>query len=238
MFKFIRKLKKKNIIIFSDLLNLISQKKKLSFAIKEFEKIVKVLIKNKNTIILPTYNLNFPALKFTSRSEKFITTGSMIKHILRKFKFKRTQKPMYNYAVLGPNTKLILDLKQSTAWGNDSVIGYLSNNKDTLGLGVNTDLLSFTWVTIHSCEEKLKVPYRFWKIFRGKNLDTGKEVYEKMFVRRLNEKKRDLKQKEILKKLKKENKLFIKRGLHGSYSIILLHEYYLKNLNYLPRVLK
>tara|TARA_X000000950_G_C13903230_1_gene655712 strand:- start:155 stop:871 length:717 start_codon:yes stop_codon:yes gene_type:complete len=238
MFKYIKKIKQKNIIIFSDLINLISDKKKFSFTIKEFEKIIKVLIKNENTIILPTYNLNFPKLKFTGRAEKFITTGSMIKYILQKFKFKRTRKPMYNYAVLGPNSKQILDLKQSTAWGNDSVIGYLSNNKDTLGVGVNTDLLSFTWVTIHSCEEKLKVPYRFWKIFKGKNLDTGKDVYEKMFVRRLNEKKKDLKQKEILKKLKKENKLFIKKGIHGNYSIVLLNEYYLKNLNYLPRVLK
>ncbi len=238
MFKYIKKIKQKNIIIFSDLLNLISEKKKFGFTIKEFEKIIKVLAKNENTIILPTYNLNFPTLKLTGRAERFITTGSMIKYILRKFKFKRTQKPMYNYAVLGPNSKQILDLKQSTAWGSDSVIGYLSNNKDTLGIGVNTDLLSFTWVTIHSCEEELKVPYRFWKIFKGKNLDTGKDVYEKMFVRRLNEKKKDLKQKEILKKLKKENKLFIKKGIHGNYSIIYLNEYYLKNLNYLPRILK
>ena len=43
---------------------------------------------------------------------------------------------MYNYAVLGPNTKKILNLKQSTAWGDDSVIGFLSNDKDTLGLGL------------------------------------------------------------------------------------------------------
>ena len=145
---------------------------------------------------------------------------------------------MYNYAVLGPNTKKILNLKQSTAWGDDSVIGFLSNDKDTLGLGVNTDLLSFTWVTIHSCEEKLKVPYRFWKIFKGKNLDTGKEVYEKMFVRHLNEKEMDLKQKKILKKLKNEKKLFLKKCIHSSYSIVNLNEYYLKNLNYLPSVLK
>ena len=117
---------------------------------------------------------------------------------------------MYNYAVLGPNTKQILNLKQSTAWGDDSVIGFLSNDKDTLGLGVNIDLLSFTWVTIHSCEERLKVPYRFWKVFKGKNIDSGKEVYEKMFVRRFNENK-DLKQKKILKKLKSEDKLLKKK---------------------------
>ena len=237
MFKFIKKLKQKNIIIFSDLLSLISNKRKFISIVKEFEKIVKELIKNENTIILPTYNLNFPKTKFTGQSEKFITSGSLIKHVLRKFKFKRTKKPMYNYAVLGPNTKQILNLKQSTAWGDDSVIGFLSNDKDTLGLGVNIDLLSFTWVTIHSCEERLKVPYRYWKVFKGKNIDSGKEVYEKMFVRRFNENK-DLKQKKILKKLKSEDKLLKKKGIHGNYSIIHLNEYYLKNLKYLPIVLK
>ena len=93
-------------------------------------------------------------------------------------------------------------------------------------------------MTIHSCEEKLKVPYRFWKVFKGKNIDTGKEVYEKMFVRHLNEKEMDLKQKKILKKLKNEKKLFLKKCIHSSYSIVNLNEYYLKNLNYLPSVLK
>ena len=47
-----------------------------------------------------------------------------------------------------------------------------------------------------------------------------------------------LKQKKILKKLKNEKKLFLKKCIHGSYSIVNLNEYYLKNLNYLPSVLK
>jgi aminoglycoside 3-N-acetyltransferase len=238
MLKFINKLNNKNIIIFSDLLSLITKEKKIKVVIKEFEKIVSQLIDNNNTIILPTFNLKFPSLKKTGYGENFITSGTMIKIILKKFNFKRTKKPMYNYAVIGPNSKKIINLKQTTAWGDDSVIGYLSNNKDTLGLGVNTDLLSFTWVTIHCCEETLKVPYRFWKTFRGKNLDNGKNVYEKMFVRHLDKEIVDLKQRNILNKLHKEKKLFIKKGRHVNYSLIYLKEYYLKNLKYLPKILK
>ena len=63
MFKFIKKLKQKNIIIFADLISLISDKKKFNNTIKETEKIIKELIKNENTIVLPSYNLNFPKLK-------------------------------------------------------------------------------------------------------------------------------------------------------------------------------
>lgn len=237
MFKFIKGLKQKNIIIFSDLLSLISNKKKFNATIKETERIVKILIKNKNTIVLPTYNLKFPHLKFTGYSEKFITTGSLVKHVLKKFKFKRTKKPMYNYAVLGPNTKKIINLKQSTAWGNDSVIGYLSNDKNALGLGVNTDLWSFSWVTIHCCEEKLKVPYRYWKVFEGKNINSGKKVYERMFVR-YSKKKVNLHQKKILKKLFEEKKLFKIEGIYANYSILNLNQYYIKNLKHLPRILK
>jgi len=238
MFNFIKKIKYRNIIIFADLLNLISSKNKINNVFKEFENIIKILIKNNNTIILPTYNLKFPKLKMTGSSRNFITTGVMIKYILEKFNFKRTKKPMYNYALIGPNSRSIMRLKQTTAWGEDSVIGFLSNDTNTLGLGINTDLLSFSWVTIHCCEETLKVPYRFWKIFRGKNIDNGKKVHEKMYVRYLNKKPIDLKQKKILKKLVLDKKLLRKKGVHANYSIIQLKDYYLRNLKYLPKILK
>ena len=238
MLKFTKLINNKNIVIFTDLTSLIYDKKKFIHTMKEFEKIVRILIKNNNTLILPTYNLKFPELKFTGNSEKFITTGALIKHILKKFKFKRTERPMYNYAITGPNTKKMMSLKQSTAWGADSVIGYISNDKNSLGLGINTDLLSFTWVTIHCCEEKLKVPYRFWKTFKGKNIDNGKNVFEKVFVRYLNKKKINLNQKKILNKLIKNNKLFRKNGVYGKYSIVYLNNYYQENLKYLPKIIK
>jgi aminoglycoside N3'-acetyltransferase len=239
VFKFIKKINNRNIVIFSNLLNLIDNKTKINATIKEFDKIVKILIKNNNTIVLPTYNLNFPKLKLTGYSEKFITTGILTKHILKSHKFKRTEKPMYNYAVIGPNLKTIISLAQSTAWGEDSVIGYLSNDKNTLGIGVDTDLLSFTWVSIHCCEEKLKVPYRFWKIFKGKNIDSGENVYEKMYVRYQNKKNMiNLSQKIVLNKLVKDKKLFTKKGLHVKYSIINLNDYFLANLKHLNRIIK
>ena len=59
-----------------------------------------------------------------------------------------------------------------------------------------------------------------------------------MYVRYLNKKPIDLKQKKILKKLVLDKKLLRKKGVHANYSIIQLKDYYLRNLKYLPEILK
>ena len=114
----------KNIIIFSDLQSLI-----FKYDIKEINKnIIKLfwyLKKMNKNIILPTFNLNFPETKKTSLLTKDITTGYLSKFLIKKFKFSRSKRPMYNYAINGPNEKRISNLKQSTAWGNDSILSYL-----------------------------------------------------------------------------------------------------------------
>ena len=85
---------------------------------------------------------------------------------------------MYNYAVLGKKSKSILSLKQSTAWGENSIISYLSK-QNAIGIGINIDIENFGWVAIHCAEEKFKVPYRYYKKFKGINLDNKKKVFEK-----------------------------------------------------------
>tara|TARA_B110000037_G_scaffold222322_1_gene296680 strand:+ start:7670 stop:8398 length:729 start_codon:yes stop_codon:yes gene_type:complete len=232
-----KKISFKYIIIFSDLISLMKNNMKFNKTLSEVEKIVKILIKNNNTIILPTFNLNFPITKKSSNDVNFITTGYLTKFLLKKFDFKRTNKPMYNYAVIGPNEKKILNLKQSTAWGKDSVIRFLSQNKRTLGIGVNTNLYDFFWVTIHSCEEYLKVPYRFYKTFYGKNKNTNKKFNEKVFVRYQNKLKKDLQQKMILEKLVDKKKLITLKGSYIKYNIIDLRDYYMDNLKHLKKIL-
>ena len=232
-----KKIKSKYVIIFSDLTSLMFNVKKFERTLVEVERVVKILIKNKNTIIIPTFNLNFPKTKKTSNQEKFITTGYLMKFLLKKFDFLRTNKPMYNYAVTGPNAKKILKLKQSTAWGKDSVIRFLSENSKTIGLGVNTSVKEFTWVTIHSSEEYLKVPYRFFKTFYGQNTITKKKVKEKMFVRHLNKKEKNLKQQKILKNLVDKKKLIVVKGSYINYSVIYLKNYYLDNLKHIKKII-
>ena len=198
----------KNIIIFSNLQNLV-----FKHDIKEINtniiKLYKFLKKMNKNIILPTFNLNFPETKQTSLLTRDITTGYLNKFLIKKFKFSRSKRPMYNYAVNGPNEKQICNLKQSTAWGNDSVLGYLVKN-EAYGLAININPKIFNWLVIHYCEENSKVPYRYFKTFNGKNISNRKNVKEKMYVRNYSKNKIEdgrkinniLLKKKIIKKFK------------------------------------
>tara|TARA_B110000046_G_scaffold183463_1_gene219634 strand:+ start:1329 stop:2057 length:729 start_codon:yes stop_codon:yes gene_type:complete len=209
-------------LIFSDLFNLFIQghQKKTIIII---DQLIKFLIKNNKTIILPTFNLNFPKTKITGFEDKYIQTGFLNKYVCMKYKFYRTKKPMYNYAVLGPKKNDILNLKQNTAWGKDSVLGHLVENNCT-GIGLNIEKKFFNWLVIHYCEEKNKVPYRFYKTFKGRNINLKKNVYEKMYVRNLK--------KNFIEDGLKINKQLLKKKTiksfkikHLSISLINLYDY-------------
>ena len=88
MRNFFYQIKNKNIIIFSDLTFLFLNygKKKVINTIIE---IIKKLIKNNNTVILPTYNLDFPLIKKTSADKKFIHTGFLNNYLLNLINFQR-----------------------------------------------------------------------------------------------------------------------------------------------------
>ena len=193
----------KNIIIFSDLQSLI-----FKYDIKEINtNIIKLfwyLKKMNKNIILPTFNLNFPESKQTSLLTRDITTGYLSKFLIKKFKFSRSKRPMYNYAVNGPNEKQICNLKQSTAWGNDSVLGYLVKN-EAYGLAININPKIFNWLVIHYCEENSKVPYRYFKTFNGKNISTRKNIDSDTKSNNKTRKKRSELSISATKTIKKEN---------------------------------
>ena len=199
---------KKNILIVSDLFNFMKRNKreKIDFFIDYVLNYIDKLIKEKNTIIIPTYNFNFFQTRETNLQINSITTGYLNKRIVKEFNFKRTHRPIYNYAIIGPNTKELCNLEQTTAWGNDSVIGFLSMNKNSKAIGIGIDPNNFGWVTIHVCEEFVQVPYRYFKNFKGYNIDLKKEVCEKMYVKKLSYKK-EIKESLISKYLRKKKKL-------------------------------
>lgn len=213
----------KYVIIYSDLFTILFKKKTRKQKLNYILKVVNLLLAKKYTVILPTFNLNFPKTKVTGYSADFITTGYLNKFLIKKKNFYRTQKPIYNYAVLGPNAKKILNLKQTTAWGKDSVLGYLvRNNAAGLGFGVNSN--DFGWVVIHCCEEDMKVPYRFYKKFIGKNIDLNKSVFEKIYVRNLEVAKESDYTKII--NLLSSKDIFFKKNKKFSVTIINLLTFY------------
>ena len=225
-------LKKQKVIFFSDLSFLIIKigHKKL---VNNIIEIIETLIKNKNTIILPTFNFNFAQTKKTSFADKFITAGYLNKYLLNKYKFLRTKKPIYNYAVFGPEQEKILELEQTTAFGPNSVVGHLSIH-GAVAIGIGLDLLNFNWLTIHVCEEISKVPYRFYKKFYGKNIDTREDVSEKIFVRK---KKINLENTgvKIYYNLKKQKKINIYKFKKMDIASVNLNDYYKIGIQFLKK---
>ncbi len=218
----------------SDILNFlrINKGEKMNQFIGYVLNYIEKLIKEKYTIIIPTYNFNFFRTRETSLKINYITSGYLNKKIVESFKFYRTHRPIYNYAIIGPNARELCDLKQTTAWGNDSVIGSLSMNQNCKGIGIGIDPNNFGWVTIHVCEEFCKVPYRFFKNFKGYNKDIEKKVSEKIYVRKLSFKK-DIDQRLISVYLKNKNKIKQER-VHGvDFSYISLFDYFKYGINIL-----
>ena len=214
--------KNSHFLFFSDL-SKITNKEKFLITIKEIETLIKKLKRKNKNIILPTYNLFFPQTKSTDFSNNNITTGYLNKYLTNKFKFKRTKRPIYNYAVLGPDKQNIIKCKQTTAWGEDSVLKYLIE-KDTIGVGINIDVSKFNWMVIHYLEEKYKVPYRFYKTFNGYNKMLKKKVSEKMYVRRL--KPKTIESYTLVRNMRKTGNIKEKNFKDTNFSFINLNTYY------------
>lgn len=225
---------KKNILIVSDLLNFMKKNKreKIDSFVEYVLNYIDGLIKEKNTIIIPTYNFNFFRTRETNLEISSITTGYLNKRIVEKFDFYRTHRPIYNYAIIGPNAKDLCNLKQTTAWGNDSVIGFLSMNINSKGIGIGIDPNNFGWVTIHVCEEIFQVPYRYFKKFKGYNKDLKKEVSEKMYVKKLSCKK-VINESLISKYLKRKKKIKQEKICEVDFSTIRLFDYFKQGVDIL-----
>lgn len=196
----------KGAIIFSELYESFLKYGK-SKTLKQVDSYIMNLLKKDYTLLFPTFNLKFPNTRKTNYSIKNVTTSYLNKHIIKNYIIRRTSKPMYNFAVIGTRSKEILQLKQKTAWGEDSVLGY-AVNQNFSAIGINIDYKKFNWLIVHHCEEKFKVPYRYFKKFSGINTKNRNKVFEKMYVKNLNKKKIYIENGKIInQRLDKKNKI-------------------------------
>ena len=222
---------KENIIIFSDFFNFIKENKREKLdELKNFcFDFIKKKIENNHTIVIPTFNFKYFESRKTDFSLSNITTGFFNKAILEKFDFRRTIKPIYNYEIIGPNSDQLLNLAQTTAWGNDSVIGFLSMDKTTKAIGIGVNPKNFGWITIHVCEEFMRVPYRYYKSFKGFNTDFKGTVEENVYVKKKKFKK-NVDQKIISEFLLERKKIKIKKYCGIDFTFLSLNDYFKRGL--------
>ena len=89
--------------------------------------------------------------------------------------FRRTQHPLYSFAVAGKDQQMLCDMQNVSSFGADSPFGYLERcHAKNVIIGIHyTDCFTF----VHHCEEVCGVnTYRFQKTFTGQYIDAeGRE---------------------------------------------------------------
>jgi len=109
-------------------------------------------------------------------------SGIIPTQALKSKKYYRTHQPLHSYLVKGPKTKEVKNLSLDTSWGKGSILQWLSKNNARIciiGVPWRTGCSNF-----HKFEEKYKVPWRYYKFFKGKmfkNKKFIKEIVEKKY---------------------------------------------------------
>ncbi|BDQ33006.1 hypothetical protein JCM14722_05480 [Pseudodesulfovibrio portus] len=103
----------------------------------------------------------------------------------------RSEHPIYSYGVWGPQAEDIAQFDCGTCWGKGSLTWKLGERKDvralTYGLPLRIDSLFRANPVVHALEEQFRVPYRYFKEFKGTvDFGRGPEKYAtRMYVRQL-----------------------------------------------------
>ena len=133
-------------------------------------------------IAVPTFNFNFAkGVEFDVDNTPSEGMGVFSEFVRKHEDSKRTSHPMHSISILGKNSDHIASLEGNTEFTDGSAFDYLLKIKcKILFLGD-----SFSETFFHIAEEKTKVPYRFWKTFRGNLIkDSLKKTIEIQYYAR------------------------------------------------------
>ena len=128
------------------------------------------VIGEEGTLLIPTFNWDFCHGVAFDYHKTPCKTGALGGFALNRPDFRRTQHPLYSFAVAGKDQQLLCDMQNVSSFGVDSPFGYLEKNhgKNVI-IGIHyTDCFTF----VHHCEEVCGVDtYRFSKTFTGQYID-------------------------------------------------------------------
>ncbi len=174
----------------------------------------------KKTILFPAFSNDLIDNKYDIKLSK-PNTGAIPNLALSSLKYYRSSSPLHSFLVKGRKLNEIKKLNQITTWGQGSVFDWLYKN-NALWVSLNLELNRGCAIH-HMAEEKAKVPYRFYKLFKGKLYNDGK------FLRNISEKKYSYYKKyskfldynkwtSIMRKKKDYEKISINLGLFANVS--------------------
>lgn len=126
------------------------------------------------TLLMPTFSNDFVRTRRFDLKLSRVDNGVLSQLFLKTSGAQRSRQPLHSYAVLGPRAGEVLALPCTTAWGPDSIIGWMERVNARicpLGLPWHQGCSFFHWV-----EEHLQVPYRYFKRFAGTLLENDREI--------------------------------------------------------------
>ena len=189
--------------------------------------------KNK-TIIMPTFTFSINKNKKItwdynrSKSE----TGSLTEFFRKKISKRRTVHPIHSVSIYGPNCKDVPEHDCKSSFGSGSTWEWLANNKNVCNLSIGIGLDGGATIC-HYPEEKLKVNYRYFKLFKAKIIDKKKNLSERKYsyYSRINNKnfeginnwkrcENDLIKSKILKQIKIQGIIFQKMNCYNAVKYI------------------
>jgi len=116
------------------------------------------------TLLVPTYTLSFTRNEIFDPAEAPSPMGRFAEYIRRLPGSVRSIDPLFSIAGIGKSAKTLLATIPPTSFGADCVYErLLRDDAWIVNLGLDLDYLTI----LHHIEWRLRVPYRFDKIFRG-----------------------------------------------------------------------
>ncbi len=149
---------------------------------------LKGIVGSNGTILIPTFTWKFNEGMRYSRKNTPSEVGAYSNWLLQHgLGFVRTRHPIHSFLVWGRDQDLYMNLDNTDSWGEDSPFSVLANSDAKL---VVYDMRTIYALTIfHYVEEKLRVPYKYTKYFKGVYEDydgTESERVISMYVRDLD----------------------------------------------------
>lgn len=156
--------------------------------LNRFVDTLKEMVGDEGTLLVPMFTWSFcRGVDYDTRKTPG-EVGVLGNWILEnRADFRRTKHPLYSFMVTGKDAKLLYDMENKIAWGEDSPFAYMHHNHaKNLLLNVSLERC-FTFT--HYVEQCLKAPYRYLKDFVGTYIDDEGNKTQRtysMFVRDLD----------------------------------------------------
>ncbi|WP_144674416.1 AAC(3) family N-acetyltransferase [Campylobacter jejuni] len=122
------------------------------------------VIGKEGTLIMPTFTYSFCKNEVYDKLNSKCTVGTLNEFFRKQQGVKRTNDPIFSFAIKGGKEDLFLNKEQKSCFDENCVYNIIKNNNGKIIL-LGTQLLGYTFT--HFIEEQAEVPYRYFKQFRG-----------------------------------------------------------------------